>query len=453
MRLAEKLISYLHSVFDKSPIPFVAFRARHVSDDFRYEINEFALDCYIGDAHVFSANLEDHTLESLSDFIESQSGMSVVYRAPSDQLWLSARILLEGSGAQIAPNGDCFFAYSSLLWGYVGGVAQELRGADITIGSALGQLSIKTASVEWLDEWGGYFGIPRKSSESDLAYSERMIFEILRPRGNNKAIEIALASAFKYPAQIVDAPMVTKTTYWIANGSVAADGQKKAGIVQIKHYGEFDAVVGFDLMSPDSITDLMWKIREVVDGFRDAGTRLRQVAIEGKVEDVANASSDTSSIGASVDFGGDAFPAIRALADGSITAGGVDRNLCNGSIRANGATNAAGFVVSHASSMAERSVDPICISTVFDISDRMESQLYSDGLIVADGRFMASGQRGVGIDDAFITVRSMMIANGRHRVGDGVATASGAVLANRSVTCGSMAIAALTHSESTFRLH
>lgn len=452
MRLAEKIISYLYSAFDKSPVPFIAFRARRESDDFRYVINEFQLDCFDGDANLFTANLNDHTIGSLADFIATQDGMSVVYLAPSEQLGLSSRVLLEGAGSQAASNGDCFFAYSSLLWSHVSGIASELADADASIEAALDQMSIKTADSEWLDEWGGYFGIQRKYGEIDSDYSERIIFEILRPRGNNKAIEIALASAFKYPAQIVDAPMVTKMTYLVANGSTIANGSRMAGPVQIDHYGEFDAVVGFDLMSPDSITSLMEKIREVIEGFRDAGTRLRQVSIDGKIEDVATASRDSSILSASVDAGSDLFPAIRILADGSVVAGGVNRVLCDGSIVANGLTSASGFGINGAAPKADSEVDLINVSASTEFSDRMESPIFADGLIVANGGFDSSGYRGAGIDDAFIYVRSMMIANGRHRVGDGAPVATGSVLANGLVACGAGSISVNEFSTTGFRL-
>ncbi|MFZ4539663.1 hypothetical protein [Propionivibrio sp.] len=453
MTLFEKLLGYIHyPVFDKDPRSILALRIRHRSDSFRWSIASRVLTGFDADNLLFSVALDDYTLRTLADHLLTIDGVAVSDVAESESLLASAATLISGSGYQSKSDGDAVYAYTSMLWMYLDALACELSEAKSAILAMVGQMSIKSSEDYWLDEWGGYFGVARQNGESDSLYSERIIFETIRSRGNNKSIEIALKSAFKYPAQIIDAPMATITTYWLADGSVEADGQKMAGPAQMKYYGEFDAKVGFDLMSADSISELMDKIRGVINNFRDAGTRLRHVAIEGGVEDSAISGSDASAISPAIDFGIDLFPPIRLLADGSVVAAGVVRNYCDGSIVANGSTSASGLGINVTANRADIGVDPMGMSARFDMMDKIESPIFADGFVLADGVFFATGVRDAGIDDAFITVRSSATANGRHTVGEGFPIASGGWKANGYTTCGSAGIYAGKASENNFRL-
>lgn len=196
MDLTQTLVSYTHSAFDRSPESFIAFRARHASDAYRYTVSDRVLTGYLGDAQLFAANLAEHTLDSLVRFISAQPGMSVVYAAPPDELRNSAMSLLDGSGAQVSSNGDCVYAYRSLLWALMHAYAIELARAEDAITDMLDQMSIATADNEFLDEWSGYFGFPRAAGELDAALRLRVLQEALRPRSNNMAIALAIEQQF-----------------------------------------------------------------------------------------------------------------------------------------------------------------------------------------------------------------------------------------------------------------
>ena len=60
------------------------------------------------------------------------------------------------------------------------------------------EMSINTATGKWLDLWGDYFGIPRKSQEKDEIYSKRMIAEIIEPKATLQALQKSTARWLNY---------------------------------------------------------------------------------------------------------------------------------------------------------------------------------------------------------------------------------------------------------------
>lgn len=55
------------------------------------------------------------------------------------------------------------------------------------------QMSMSTATGEWLDSWGDYFGIPREPGEGDDDYRARILAEIIEPKVTLNAIKSAAA--------------------------------------------------------------------------------------------------------------------------------------------------------------------------------------------------------------------------------------------------------------------
>lgn len=274
MDLTQTLVSYTHSAFDRSPESFIAFRARHASDAYRYTVLDRVLTGYLGDAQLFAANLADHTLDSLVRFISAQPGMSVVYTAPPDELRNSAMSLLDGSGAQVSSNGDCVYAYGSLLWALMHTYAIELAGAEDAIADMLDQMSIATADNEFLDEWSGHFGFPRVVGELDSALRLRVLQEALRPRSNNMAIALAIEERFGKVANVIDVT-TWGGTFPLHGGdelfSIEHDGQ-------YLHNAETQVVYGlFDIEIEPGINEA--DLRAYVAGLRAAGTQLHQVRV------------------------------------------------------------------------------------------------------------------------------------------------------------------------------
>lgn len=55
------------------------------------------------------------------------------------------------------------------------------------------EVCLKTATGEWLDLWGYYFNIPRKSGESDEIYSDRIISTVIEPKATLNALKKSTA--------------------------------------------------------------------------------------------------------------------------------------------------------------------------------------------------------------------------------------------------------------------
>lgn len=274
MDLTQKLVSYAHSAFDQAPRAFIAFRARHASDAFRYTVQGGGFTGYLGEEAVFAASLADHTLDSLVSFISAQPGMSVVYAAEPEELRNSAMSLLDGSGVQINSNGDCVYAYSSTLWALMHAYSIELAQAASAIADMLDQMSLATADIDFLDEWSGYFGFPRETDEGDEALRLRVLQEALRPRSNNMAIARAIEERFGKVANVID------VTEW--GGVFPLHGAD--ALLAIEHDGQYyhnaetRAVYGlFDIEIEPGINEA--DLRAYVAGLRAAGTQLRQVRV------------------------------------------------------------------------------------------------------------------------------------------------------------------------------
>lgn len=273
-RLTEKLLGFIYSALNKSPERFVAFRAQHTSGAFRYEILNYSFSFYVGETLVMSGHLQDYTVLSLAEAIGRLNGMSIVYRADSHVMAISASVLLDGRGNQAESNGDCFYAYDSPLWTYLESVGKELSAADISIDAMLDQMSLQTADDYWLDYWGEHFGIARTDGELDAAYSKRIVIEVLRPRGNNKAIEAALLERFAQKATVVDVPMYRSQTNTF-NGSYFFNGAPHYyNATEDVYYGLFNVVAAYDLLGADSPTAFAAEVRRFIEKFRDAGTHM-----------------------------------------------------------------------------------------------------------------------------------------------------------------------------------
>lgn len=61
------------------------------------------------------------------------------------------------------------------------------------------QSSLETATGEWLDTWGDWFGLPRKPKEGDEHYRARIIRYVLLKRGTIPAIKEAIKEFFDDP--------------------------------------------------------------------------------------------------------------------------------------------------------------------------------------------------------------------------------------------------------------
>lgn len=296
MLLTQKLLRLLNSVFDKDARAFTAFRIRHESGRMRWRVEDHVLTGSVDGEDLFEVDLAGYTIRTLLEHLATLPGITVVSRASSEQLGLSAGALMDQLGDEETSNGDQVHAFTSVLWAYLDAMAVELREARRQIDEALLQMSAKTAEAEWLDEWGGYFGFPRKDGEADAAYSKRIIEEVLRPRGNNKAIEIGLRDVFGQDCKVIDLQRFGDV-FPIYDGALVHDGTYPHNADAIPYYGLFKIVIWYDLLGGEDISGYINEVRSYVDTLRDAGTHLESVELTGsELDDTFSPPADGLSV-------------------------------------------------------------------------------------------------------------------------------------------------------------
>jgi hypothetical protein len=297
MQLTQKLLRYLNSVFDKDARSFVAFFLRHESGAFRWRVAERVLYGYNGATELFAIPLEGYTIGSLLNYLASLPGVTVATQSSLEQLGLSACALMDGEGQQVLSNGDHVEAFTSVLWSHFESLAVELKEAKRQVVEALKQMSVRGAEAEWLDEWGSYFGIPRKDGEVDAVYGPRIIVEVLRPRGNNKAIEIGLADTFGQASRVIDLQKFGDV-FPVYDGSIFHDSSEHYDAEATPYYGLFKIVIGYDLLGGADIDGFVEEVKAYVETLRDAGTHLESVELGGSQlsDDFPFAPTDGASI-------------------------------------------------------------------------------------------------------------------------------------------------------------
>lgn len=283
MRMVEKLIKRLHRIFDRSPDPFLAMRIGYFGDDMSWRVKDGFLTTTVtgGTGSDLSIDLGQYTLGELEDYIAAQPGYEVRTSPPSDSAQLSARILLDGGKSILSSNGDQIFGFAALEWAYEDAVGVELAEASRQVDNALLQMNIKTARQYWLDYIGEIYGFPRLLGEPDELYGPRIIYEVLAPRDNNRAIEMAISRATGGQ----EAEVVTVTEpgdlFPVHDGEIDYDGQFTYSTTGKPVRNLFDVLYSFDLEGSEDVGPFQERVLELIDRFRAAGNHLRQILLQG----------------------------------------------------------------------------------------------------------------------------------------------------------------------------
>lgn len=286
MKLTKKLLSLLHRVFDQDPEQFLALRISY-SAAMSWTVSEAVLTTSVvgGPGQNLSVDLTTLSLGQLVDYVSAQPGYSVLYADGSGNLELSARVLIDGSGDIAQSNGDHLYAYTSLVWAYMESVGVELKAAKAQIPEAIKQMSIPTASSDWIDELGAYYGVPREQGENDGSYGARIIVETVRPRANNVAMEQAISYYTGQSTKVTDV-----TIYGDAfpkyNGAIKRNSAYSYQSQPTPRYGLFDVEIGYDLLGGADQSAFADTVAGIVDRLRAAGTHLRSLSMKsGSISD------------------------------------------------------------------------------------------------------------------------------------------------------------------------
>lgn len=279
MKLTQKLLGFMNRVFDKDPAAVLALRLNY-DGAMQWKIEDGRLTTQVvgGSGGPLSINLSDYTIATLVALLGSQPGYSVPYQDTSSLSGKGALTLIDGTGNQSQSNGDHLNSYTSVLWSWLESVSSELGIASAQIVQMLRQMVIGTAEGEWLDEFGSYYDIPRIFGETDAVYGARIIASVGRPRGNNVALEMAINTVTGgLQADVSDytTPTPFTTPY---NGT---------------SYGLFDVIYSVALDGDEDLSVYTGRVSSIVESFRDAGTHMRTILINGVLSDTYPFSSIT----------------------------------------------------------------------------------------------------------------------------------------------------------------
>jgi hypothetical protein len=281
MKFTKKLLGYLHKVFDKDPHEFLAIRLKY-DGGMTWAIADGFLSTTVtgGSGQNLTIDLSQYTVGQLVVFLSMQDGYSVVYADTSQLSTLKALVLMDGSNDINTSNGDHLYGYTNVLWSYMDSQSNELEQAQTQIGEMLKQMSTTTASNEWLDLLGSYYGVPRLPGELDASYGPRIIAEVLRPRGNNVAIELAIQA---YTGQVSTVTDVTLygPTFPLYNGVITRDGSHTYSASAKPLYGLFDVTYAYDLINGGDVAAFTQIVKDLVNKLRDAGTQMRSLSLTG----------------------------------------------------------------------------------------------------------------------------------------------------------------------------
>lgn len=280
MSLVDRLLGRLTRKYDRTPDAVLALRLSYSGGSMVWTIADDTLTTAVvgGMGSNLSVDLTQYTLNTLAIFLAGQPGYSVLYLDQTGYANQGAIALVDGSKDITSTNGDHILVARNPNWAYMNAAAKELSLARIAIQAAPAEMSTTTADGEWLDVLGSYYGVPRELDEQDETYSPRIPAEVILPRQNNTAIELALQAATGQIGVCTDA-VVYGNPLPIFDGSIAFDGRHFFNASAARIYNLFDLVIGYALEGNQTPNDYLTTIRAQVDRLRAAGTHLRNLTL------------------------------------------------------------------------------------------------------------------------------------------------------------------------------
>lgn len=196
------LIPHLHRIFDLYPDPVLVLRVRADPDDLAWSVvgDTLTLTPAGGDPVVF--DLSVMTLSELADAIQG-AGFTLAYES-EDHGHVLAAALVDGSGTAFASNGDHLTLTTNPVLFVLDALGVLLAAAHDDLLLALAEMAPLNADGEWADLWGHHLGTQRRDGEADADYTQRIFFEILRPRNNRFALEVTLTEIAEVPVSIFE---------------------------------------------------------------------------------------------------------------------------------------------------------------------------------------------------------------------------------------------------------
>lgn len=296
MKLTRRLLGYLYRAFDTDPDAYTAFRLSSVDGLLRWTVADRVMTTTVDGLNAHTISLVGHTVGSLAATLAAVPGYRVNDLVGDERVRLAAVSLIDGTGSPSELNGDRLRAYQSLTWAYLDACAVELQALSDAAAQAPRQMATATAEGDWLDELGGYYNVGRLVGEGDTAYGARIVAEVIAPKNNNVALEIAIRRAFGQSVSVTDVRL-WGDAFPLLNGTISLNGAHTLNASATPLYGLFDVAVGYDLESGPSIEEFQVQVRAFIDRVRAAGTHLRALALTGSsLADIVDESTDGGAI-------------------------------------------------------------------------------------------------------------------------------------------------------------
>lgn len=199
--MLDRLLSSIYSALDKSPQKRAVLGLSR-DDGIKWQVSGRHLTLMTGAGDfILGLNLQKLTIGELASKLELV-GFQVSF-VEDEFKGRVAAVLLPADDYTPAGSTHYAYAYDSLLWSILDGYAIELEAASNDVAQIAGALSLSTANDEWLDFWGGYFGIARGGRDDD-AYRAYILADVTAERTNPKAIEKAILDAMGRRVEIYE---------------------------------------------------------------------------------------------------------------------------------------------------------------------------------------------------------------------------------------------------------
>src|SRR5579872_2546649 len=204
-KIFQSLLARLNSVFTKDPQSLAAFQIKPPAQcKLIIEDRTFSIVAVENSLALFSISFDDPYDSIKSITIRQLYNALIASKAVSVQnlnialSGLGLTALVEGTFDLYTTNFSNVNASTSLLWSIFRPLAYVLEQAKGDLEIAIQQLGFITAQGDFLDYWGTIFNISRYPNEPDYEYSTRLLWETVKPRLNNVALENILKQGIGY---------------------------------------------------------------------------------------------------------------------------------------------------------------------------------------------------------------------------------------------------------------
>lgn len=284
MKLTSKLIARLNRVFRKTGNPVIALRVDSTDGSrLLWTVADGVLT--LTPASTLGATPASIDLSTVTIAALATRLASLGYLVPVANIALStysALVLMDGSGDTFTSDGDALWAWTDWHYGFLDAAAAELDLAVQNIQRIPLEMATTTADGEWLDSLGTLYAVPRMAGETDGSYGPRIIAEVLRPKSNNKAMELLIQAVTGQSVTVTDVSE-NSPPFPQHNGAVKRDGTYHYTSITGVLYGLFDVVVGYDLLGGSDPATFEATCAALANRIRAAGTYLRSLSLTGSI--------------------------------------------------------------------------------------------------------------------------------------------------------------------------